>query len=65
MRETNIYDCSYVGVQLYGVKNMVFTDCSITDCGTDGFGFNGLQIGESIDVSYNDQSLPNGSFTVD
>ena len=65
VRETNIYDCSYVGAQLYGVKNMVFTDCSITDCGTDGFGFNGLQIGESIDVSYNDQSLPNGSFTVD
>ena len=62
---TNIYDCSYVGAQLYGVKNMVFTDCSITDCGTDGFGFNGLQIDESIDVSYNDQSLPNGRFTVD
>ena len=62
---TNIYDCSYVGAELYGVRNMVFTDCSITDCGTDGFGFNGLQIDESIDVSYNDQSLPNGRFTVD
>ena len=61
---TNIYDCSYVGAQLYGVKNMVFTDCSITDCGGD-YGFNGLQIDESIDVSYNGQSLPNGSFTVD
>ena len=63
--ETNIYDCSYVAAQLYNVRNMVFTDCSVTGCGTDGFGFNGLQIAESIDISYNGQSLPNGSFTVD
>jgi len=61
---TNIYDCSYVGAQLYGVKNMVFTDCSISDCGGD-YGFNGLQIDESVDVSYNGQSLPNGRITVD
>lgn len=60
---TNIYDCSDYGAQLFGVKNMVFTDCSITDCGGE-YGFNGLQIDESVDISYNGKSLPNGSYVV-
>ena len=59
--DVNIYDCSYVGAQLYGVQNMCFTGCSISDCGWD-YGFNGIQIDESTLVSYNGEELSNGQY---
>lgn len=57
--DSNIYDCSYVGVSFYDVDGAVFTGCSITDCGDD-YGFNGLQLYDCTDIEYDGEKLDNG-----
>ena len=61
---SSIYDCSYLGVQLQYVDEAIFIECSITGCGSDEFGFNGLRLDECSEIIYNGQELDNGETVV-
>ena len=61
---SSIYDCSYLGVQLQYVDEAIFIECSITGCGGDEFGFNGLRLDECSEIIYNGQELDDGETVV-
>ncbi len=62
--ESNIYDCSYLGVQLWNVEDAVFTGCSVTNCGTDGFGFNGFFLVGCSGVFFDGDLLSDGDYLI-
>ena len=62
--ETNIYDCSYLGANLYHVEDALFTDCSVTNCGTDGYGFNGFSLSGCSGVFFDKELLPDGEYLI-
>ena len=61
--ESNIYECSYLGADLFNVQRAVFTGCSITDCGGN-YGFNGILLQNCSDVFYDGDLLSNGNFII-
>ena len=61
VNDSNIYDCSYLGVQLDRVSDMSFTGCSITGCGGGGdWGCNGASLSDCSEIFYNGERLFNG-----
>ncbi len=64
VNETNIYDCSYLGAQLINVQDALFTGCSVTNCGTDGYGFNGIFLSGCSGVFYDRDLLADGDYVI-
>lgn len=64
VNETNIYDCSYLGAQLINVQDALFTLCSVTNCGTDGYGFNGIFLSGCSGVFYDRDLLADGDYVI-
>lgn len=61
--DTNIYQCSYLGAYLEFVQDVLFTGCSVTDCGGE-YGFNGLTLYECSGVFFDKDRVPNGDYHV-
>lgn len=63
--ESAIYDCSYLAAQLQFVDTAVFTDCSVTDCGSEEPGFNGFLLDSCSDIVFDGATLENGRTVID
>lgn len=62
VNDSNIYDCSYLGVFLDRVSDILFHGCSITNCGDGGYGFNGIRLTQCSGVFYDDDRVFDGDY---
>ena len=57
IRDTEIYECSEYGANLWNCSHFIFQDCSIHDCYA-----NGLMLTETDHILWNFQQADNGVF---